>query len=202
MSTSAVKRYTVEEYLALERASETKHEYFDGEIFDMAGASRAHNRIAANLVQQLSNALDDSPCEVYPSDMRVKLPTGLYTYPDVSIVCSEPQFEGDRQDVLLNPMVIVEVLSPSTEAYDRGRKFRNYQTIESLREYVLVSQDRMQVEHFARRPGSDQWLLTTVDDPTGTITLPAIDCALSMAEIYAKVESIEADAGPPRPSSR
>ncbi len=141
MSAEAAGRrtWTPAEYLAWERAAPDKHEFLGGEIFAMAGASFAHNKIVGNIVGELRDALRDRPCDVTPSDLRVKIPAvGLYTYPDAVVVCGEPQFEDDKLDTLLNPTVIVEVLSDSTEAYDRGKKFRYYRTIPSLRDYVLV----------------------------------------------------------------
>ncbi len=199
MSTAAIKRYSVAEYLAIERESDVKHEFFDGELFAMAGGSRAHNLLSLNMAAELRDALKHSPCEVYPSDMRVELPTGLYAYPDVSVVCSEPRFEGDRQDVLLNPLVIVEVLSPSTEAYDRGTKFEHYGRLPSLREYVLVSQDRVNVEHFSRSSADEDWVFTRSTGTDTTTRFAAIDRALALSGIYAKVEldSIGAAAAPP-----
>lgn len=186
--TAAVKRLSVSEYLALERASPIRHEYFDGEVFAMAGATEPHNLVASNVLRKLGNLLEDRPCRVYGSDMRIVCPTGLRTYPDVSAVCGPPQLEDEHRDTLLNPVLLVEVLSPSTERYDRGRKFKNYQTIESLREYVLVSSDEMRVEHFARQSDADQWLLTTYADPSGVVRLTGLDVAIPLAEIYAKVE--------------
>ncbi|MGD9854379.1 MAG: Uma2 family endonuclease [Planctomycetaceae bacterium] len=188
MSIAALKRYTVDEYLALERASDVKHEFFDGEIFAMAGGSRPHNLISLNIASELRAALEDSPCEVYPSDMRVKLPTGLYTYPDCSVVCADPQFDGKQQDVLLNPLLIVEVLSPSTEAYDRGTKFEHYGQLPSLREYVLVSQDRINLEHYVRADANSPWVLARSGAADATTSFAAIDRTLTLAKIYAKVE--------------
>jgi Uma2 family endonuclease len=186
MSTAAIRRLSVDEYLAIERDSEVKHEYFDGELFAMAGATEQHNLIVASLIREIGNQLKSRRCRVYPSDMRVVCPTGLRTYPDVSVVCGEPRFEGERRETLLNPLSIIEVLSPSTEAYDRGRKFRHYQTIESLSEYVLVAQDRPQVDHFVRQK-SGQWLLTTVADLSASVVLTAIGCTEPLTEIYADV---------------
>lgn len=188
MSTAAAKRYTVDEYLALERASETKHEFYDGEIFAMAGASESHNLIVGNVLTALNQALRDQPCRVYPSDMRVRCPSGLHTYPDVTVVCGDPQFEDGQRDTLLNPLVIIEVLSPSTEKYDRGNKFENYQAIPSLRENVLVLQERIRVEHYTRREDADEWLLKSVNDSGATVAFPAPGCQVSVAEMYAKVE--------------
>lgn len=159
MSSLPKARFTPQQYLALERAAETKSEFFNGEIFAMAGASREHNLIATNVVRELSAQLKGRPCETYPGDMRVKVSeTGLYTYPDVVVVCGEPRFEDEHGDTLLNPTLVVEVLSPSTEAYDRGEKSSHYRRLASLAEYVLIAQDRCHVERYARRPDG-LWLL-------------------------------------------
>lgn len=188
MSTAAIKRYTVEEYLAMERESDVKHEFYDGEIFAMAGGTRAHNLISLNIAAELRDALKDTPCEVYHSDMRIKLPSGLYTCPDVSVVCSEPQFEGARQDVLLNPLLVVEVLSPTTEAYDRGAKFEHYAQLSSLREYVLVSQHRVNVEHYVRTDSGGDWVFRRSTIADATTRFAAIERQLTLSGIYAKVE--------------
>lgn len=200
MST-ALKRLSVTDYLTFERASDTKHEFFDGEVFAMAGASEPHNLIAGNLIGELRNALRQSPCRVYPSDMRVVLPTGLRTYPDVVVVCDKPQFEDDRHDTLLNPLVIFEVLSPSTELYDRTRKFAHYRTCPSLREYVLVSQDQSLVEHFARQPETGQWLLTAHDSLDADLELPALQIRIPLREVFAKVEFPAEEPLPPPPDT-
>lgn len=194
MATGALKRYTAEEYLALERAAETKSEFFDGEIFAMAGASARHNLIVANLIREAGNALKGRSCDVYASDMRVCSPSGLWTYPDVTIVCGKPIFDDDELDILLNPTVLFEVLSRSTEAYDRGRKFRHYGTLESLREYVLVSQEQRWIEHFARQPDG-RWLLTSVSE--GRVELPALDISLAVDEIYDRVTFDDAEEATP-----
>ena len=134
---------TPAEYLAFERQSDVKHEYFRGELFAMAGASRQHVTISTNLAYLLVGQLKGRPCDVFNGDMRVKVsPTGLYTYPDASVVCGRPRFEDKELDVLLNPTVIVEILSKSTEAYDRGEKFAQYRTLDTLTDYLLLSQDR------------------------------------------------------------
>ena len=188
MSTAAVKRYTVEEYLAFERASrDVKHEYYDGEIFAMAGASLPHNLVVGNLVTALNQRLRDRDCMVCPSDMRVQSPTGLYSYPDVSIVCGTPELADEHNDTLLNPLIVIEVLSPSTEAYDRGKKFGHYKTISSLREYVLVAQDRTAIDHFARQDDG-RWLMTSVNDLSSELVMPALDVAVSSGDVYAKVD--------------
>jgi len=187
MSSAATKkRFTPQEYLALERKSETRSEYYNGEIFAMSGASREHNLISVNLLRDIGNQLEDRPCEAYTSDMRVSIEaTGLYTYPDVSVVCGEPRFQDLEVDTLLNPTVIVEVLSPTTEAYNRGVKFRHYRRIGSLREFVLISQDRMMVERFTRQ-GND-WVLSDMTDPDQVLKLESIGCQIPLGRIYAKV---------------
>lgn len=146
------KTWTVEEYLELERSASDKHELFAGEIFAMAGASYEHNQIVGNLVTALNLTLGER-CRVLPSDMRLHVrATGLYTYADASVVCDRPELTDDRPPALLNPLLIFEVLSDTTESYDRGKKFENYRTIPSLMHYVLVAQDRVLVEHYARQP--------------------------------------------------
>jgi Uma2 family endonuclease len=188
MSALAKPRLTPEEYLAKERKAEFKSEYFAGETFAMAGARPSHNVIVGNVIGELHPQLKPRPCRVYPSDQRVKVsPTGLYTYPDVIVVCGKPQFEDEEGDTLLNPTVLVEVLSESTEDYDRGRKFVHYRTIESLREYVLIAQDECRVERFERQP-DNTWVLWATDRMEDALELPAIGCELPLAEIYHKVE--------------
>jgi Uma2 family endonuclease len=182
------KMYSPQEYLALERKSSYKSEYWDGEIFAMAGASERHNLISLNVGAELRTQLRGRNCRVYPSDMRVRIPaTGLYTYPAIIVVCGKPQFEDREQDTLLNPTLIVEVLSASTENYDRGRKFQNYRSLASLTEYLLIAQDEVHLEHYLRRP-DQQWLLTETQDRQGTLHLPTIECTLAVAEVYDKVE--------------
>ena len=192
MSSQANKRYTAEEYLALERQAECKSEYYAGDIFAMAGASRWHNLIVTNVVRELSLQLKERPCTTYPSDMRIKIsPTGLYTYPDVTVVCGEAQFEDTQQDTLLNPTLIVEVLSEYTEAYDRGGKFAHYRKLTSLMEYVLIAQTKPHVEHYVRQP-DNRWLLAEADSLHQTLHLPSIDCHLVLAEVYDKVDIVVA----------
>jgi Uma2 family endonuclease len=188
MSSAAFKtRCTPEQYLALERKAPEKHEYYDGEIFAMAGASREHNLIVGNLHGELRAQLLDRPCEAYMSDMRLLVSaTGLYTYPDVTAVSGEPQFEDIEVDTLLNPNVIVEVLSPSTEAHDRGRKFAHYRRLESLREYVMVAQDQVHVERYTRQ--GNEWLLTELSRLEDTLRLESIGCTVALHRLYAKVQ--------------
>ena len=176
-----------EEYLARERRAEIKSEYHDGEVFAMSGASRAHNLIVTNFVRELSLRLRDRDCEVYPSDMRVKVdPTGLYTYPDVIVVCGEPAFEDEHIDTLLNPTLLIEVLSESTEAYDRGKKFEHYRKLETLQGVVLVTQDEAHAERFTRQPDG-QWLLGEASGLEAALHLASIDVTLPLADIYDKV---------------
>ena len=189
MSHQTKKRYvTPEEYLTFERAAEYKNEYFDGEIYAMTGASRKHNLIAGNIGGSLWQQLRGKPCEVYPSDMRVRIPSAnLYTYPDVVIVCGEPQFEDAHVDTLLNPTLLVEVLSKSTASYDRSVKSGYYRTLPSLAEYLLVSQHEYHVaQHTKRKDG--RWLLADIRGPEGRVELPSVGCVLSLADVYEKVE--------------
>lgn len=188
MSTVSIPWISVAEYLARERRATTKSEYYRGEIFAMAGASREHNLIAGNLVRLVGNELLERPCEVYPADMRVKISaTGLYTYPDVTVVCGEPQFEDHHGDVLLNPTVLFEVLSESTEAYDRGTKSSQYRQLPSLQELVLVAQDRYSVERLTRQPDGG-WLLTEWTSAADVMSLESIGVRVALAEIYRRIE--------------
>lgn len=187
MSSMPRSRLTPEEYLARERRAETKSEYYQGEVFAMAGARRRHNLIVANTIAALCNALLDRPCEVYPSGMRVLVePTGLYTYPDVSVVCGSPQFLDDIEDALLNPLVLVEVPSKSSEARDRGRKFAQYRTLESLQDYILISQEEHRIERFSRQQNG-LWSLADAGGLDATIDIPSLGIVLPLAGIYAKV---------------
>ena len=179
---------TPAEYLAFERAqTDARHEYLNGKITMMAGASLAHNRIVSNLVATLHAQMRGRPCDVFSGDLRVHiLATGLYTYPDIAALCGEPQLEDDASDILLNPAVIMEVLSPSTEAYDRGSKFDHYRSLDSLQTYVLLAQDRYQMEIFHRQEQGD-WLLSVVKEPKAHVSFPAIGCELTLADVYERV---------------
>jgi len=184
---AAERLYTPEEYLALERAAETKSEYFDGRIFAMSGATEDHNLIAGNVFAEIRGQLKGRPCRAYMADMRVKVSeTGLYTYPDVMALCGERLLADGRRDTLLNPGAIIEVLSPSTEAYDRGEKFAHYRRLESLTDYVLIAQDKARVEHYVRQ--GEQWVLTSIDSLDGTLHLASIGCEVALRDIYAMVE--------------
>ena len=188
------KFYTEAEYLALERAAEYKSEFYDGEIFAMAGASLPHNRVKENLSGEIYGRLKGTRCESFSSDMRVKVPKArAYCYPDIVIVCGEPKLEDDVHDTLLNPVVIIEVLSPSTKAFDYSGKFRRYQKLESLKEYVLVSQDECLLERYQRRPNK-AWLLKTFDDIDGEFALMSVSVRIPMADIYRGVDLVS-----PRP---
>lgn len=179
--------FTPEEYIIQERKAQFKSEYLSGRIIAMSGASRAHNLITRNISGELYGQLKGRTCESYTNDMRVRIPSPMsYTYPDVVVVCDEPRFEDDVFDTLLNPTVLFEVLSPSTEAYDRDRKFARYQQIASLREYVLVSQDRVCVEHYRRRRA--QWVLTEFCARADELSLVSIGCELALWDIYALVQ--------------
>lgn len=161
----------------------------------MAGANERHNLIVSNLVGELRSHFKGRPCRVFPSDMRVKVSaTGLYTYPDVIALCGDPSYEDEKRDTLLNPAVIFEVLSSSTENYDRGEKFAHYRRLPSVTDYVLVSQDRFRVEHFSREPDG-RWLLTEVSGASSALDLPGLGCRIPLSEIYDKVE-IEPDSPP------
>lgn len=177
-----------DEYLARERQSPFRSEYHDGDVFAMTGASFPHNVIAANLVGELRQRLKASPCQTVQSDLRVRIaPPNAYVYPDVAVACPPIELEDAQGDTLLNPVLIVEVLSDSTEAYDRGRKFACYRQIPSLREYLLVSQHEARVDHF-RRAGDGTWNLRAVEGLAAVLQLESLGFELPLAEIYAKVE--------------
>jgi Uma2 family endonuclease len=188
MASAAARTYlTPEEYLAFERKATTKHEYLNGQIVAMSGASFAHNFLTMNTANQLYNQLIGGECQVATSDMRVKVTQiDSYFYPDVVVVCGEPRAEDDTFDTLLNPTVVVEVLSPSTETYDRGEKFEHYQQIASLKEYVLISQDKIRVEHYRRQ--ETEWLQTEFQGLEDVLYLLSIGCELRLQDIYRRVE--------------
>lgn len=178
------RRMTPAEYLEFEKTSETKHEYVDGEVFAMAKPN--HNLINANLISELRNRIvaGESNCRVYPSDQRIKIEAiEKYTYPDISIACEDIEFEDDSIPSLLNPVVVIEILSESTEAYDRGKKFTHYRLIPSLREYVLVSQDHCQVETYMRSDVG-RWIYSSAESLEDVVTIDSLDSDISLSEIY------------------
>jgi hypothetical protein len=177
---------TEEEYLAIERAAEFKSEFHDGQMYAMSGGSFNHSVLGARIISLLSSQVRKA-CRVLNSDMRVRIQsTGLYTYPDCSVVCGEPQFFRDQQDVLVNPILVVEVLSPSTENFDRGKKFASYRTIPSLREYLLVHQDERHVEHFSQQPDGN-WLLIDHMGEDATVSIATLSVQLPLSALYASV---------------
>jgi Uma2 family endonuclease len=198
MSAAPKSKLVPAEYLAIERRARFKSEYFNGEMFAMAGASYEHNRAKDNLAAALNTAVQGGPCFALTSDMRVKISaTGLYTYPDIVVVCGEPAFEDDTHDTLLNPQVIVEVLSDSTEGYDRGATFRHYQLIPEFQEYILVSQDEPLCERFVRQP-DDSWLLTKVSNLDGELRFATIQFRIKLSAVFAGVDFPETPGRGPR----
>ena len=175
-----------QDYLELERASSIRHEYADGEIFAMSGGTFEHSAVAANILRELGNALHGRGCNALNSDMRIKIsPTGHYVYPDGSIVCARPRFVDERRDTLVNPRVIIEVLSDSTEAYDRGDKFAQYRSVASIEEYVLASQKEPKIEVFARQLDGS-WMLR-VYGPGERVALRSLECAIEVDRVYVDV---------------
>jgi Uma2 family endonuclease len=188
MGSPARSFITPQEYLARERLAKHKSEYLNGQIFAMSGASPEHVTISKNLIVSLDGQIWRKGCRVYGSDMRVRVEaTDLYTYPDVSVVCGKPRFDADDLDVLLNPVLIAEVLSPTTERYDRVGKFALYSGIASLREYVLVSQSAVHVERYLRRPGG-KWISTETQHLKDTIKLASVPAALKLRDLYRQVD--------------
>lgn len=189
MSVQPKPKMTVAQYLALELETSEKHEYFKGEIYAMGGASFSHALLTGNVTRELGNRLRGKPCRVLPADLRVKVsPTGLYTYPDVVVVCGEPKLEQPG-DTLLNPKLIVEVLSESTERKDRGWKFEQYQAIETLIDYLLVAQDTPRLELFTRE-ADGRWLYLAENRMEASVELISIGCELKLADVYEKVEGL------------
>jgi Uma2 family endonuclease len=188
MSTLPKSYLTPEQYLEIERKAEFKSEYYQGEMFAMSGAREPHILIVGNAMGELRQQFRRRPCKAYSNDMRVRVtPTGLYAYPDVVIVCGDPEFVDDTFDTLVNPTVIIEVLSKSTEAYDRSQKFEQYRTLESLKEYMMISSQRVSVERFTRQPDGS-WNYIARASLEDSIDLKSVDCHLLLADLYEKVD--------------
>ncbi len=188
MTTQTVTYVTPDEYLAAERLSDYRSEYLDGGVYPMTGGSVNHNQITFNLALELGVQLRPRPCRVLGVDLKVRLPSSpKFFYPDLVAVCGELQFHDERRDIILNPDLVVEVLSPSTEAFDRGAKFRAYQTIESLKEYVLVSQNEPLIEQFIRN-GDGEWKYKSAAGLESSLALPSIECTLNLSAVYDKVD--------------
>jgi Uma2 family endonuclease len=189
MSTRVKTPLTPEEYLEIERKAEFKSDYWNGEMFAMSGARLAHNAINVNVTLHLALQLRSRCCQTLANDMRIRTVSNLYTYPDTAVVCGEPQFADGEFDTLLNPNLIVEILSPSTELYDRGLKFEQYRRIESLREYLMLASDRIHAELFTKQPNG-HWTLSEWSAPEDVVPLESCDCRLKLADIYEKVEFV------------
>lgn len=187
MGSNPITKVTAEEYLALDRAAEFRSEFLDGEIVAMSGGSARHARLAAHLMGQLYGALLGSECEAFGSDFRVRISPRMYTYPDVIVVCGKLILADERQDVLLNPKVIFEVLSPSTENYDRGVKSQHYRGVASLQDYILVAQDKVRIEQFTRG-AANTWTLHDYQRPEHVLLIPSIGVSLPLAGIYDRIE--------------
>ena len=179
--------FTAAEYLRIERAATYRSEFYRGEMFAMAGGSPKHSRIKTNVLTELNNRLKGQPCVPYDSDLRIRCRTGLYTYPDASVICGELEFDDEHKDTVLNPTLIVEVLSKTTEAYDRGKKFNHYRTIPALREYVLVSQDEPMLQRFLRNEDGT-WTLTAVSGMDQVLALKSMEVELPLAEVFDRVD--------------
>lgn len=175
---------SVQEYLEQERIAIEKHEYYRGEIFAMGGASKEHNEIFSNVFGDIAHQLKGKGCKPYGSDLRVHIPKNtLYTYPDITIICGEPQFTDDAKDSVTNPIVIIELLSKSTRNYDKGEKFTLYRDIDSLQEYILIDTEKIHVEKHLRHT-DNSWQLNDYKSPEGNFTIDAIQVSLLMKDIY------------------
>jgi Uma2 family endonuclease len=193
MSSQRNTRLSPEEYLAIEREAEFRSEYRGGEIYSFAGASRRHNRVVTNITITLGNQLRDRPCNAYANNMRVLVSeTGLYAYPDVVVTCGEERLLDDHEDTLLNPIVVIEVHSTSTEAYDRGKRFAHYRQVESLRDYLLIAQGQKRIECFTRQEHG-QWLYAEAHEPDAVVRIESIGCDLALSDVYAKVDYMDND---------
>ena len=186
MASLPIPRLTEEEYMRLERAAETRSEFVDGEMFAMSGGTKAHSILAGMWITQLNIKLQGRGCSVFTSDMKVRTRrTGSYLYPDVSVVCGEAQTHKDMDDVVTNPIVVIEVLSPSTEGYDRGKKFSLYREVESLQDYILAHTGAIHVEHFTRQSGN--WLYREYTGEESTMQIASIECEIQLGDLYTGV---------------
>jgi Uma2 family endonuclease len=195
MGLPAKKKLTVDEYLEIERAAQFKCEFFNGEMFAMSGGSLRHSLITTNVIGELRNALEGSPCRVFDSNLRLQVrKTGLFTYADAGVFCGDPEFFDGRKDVVLNPTIVIEVLSPSTEAYDRGDKFNHYRQMPSLRQYLLVTQKQARLELFTKEPNGRWTIEGAIDGLDKSIDLNSIGVTLSASRIYLNVDFDEPEA--------
>lgn len=202
MAVAALQYLSPDEYLSIERAAETKSEYYAGKMYAMAGASREHIIITGSAAAELRQQLRQKPCEVYSTDMRLKVGrNGLYTYPDVIVVCGTPEFTDSKVDTLTNPTVIIEVLSPSTADYDHRAKFEFYRDLDSLQEYIMIWQDRPHVEQYSRQP-SGKWVFSEANGIESMVVLESIGCKLTLSELYHRIEFVDPAAPPIRPAQR
>ncbi len=195
MNAEPILKYTAEEYLELEEASLEKNEFYKGEIFAMAGASIPHNEIVANTLVDIGSYLKDKKCRIYPSDLRIhSIANSLYTYPDISIICNEIETIGKRKNTVTNPTVLIEVLSKTTQDYDRGAKFKLYRDIESLKEYILISSLETLVEKYDKQ-ADGSWVLHEYKSETDTFTITSIDLLITVKDLYRNVdfENVETD---------
>ena len=186
MASNPISKITEERYLAIERAAEFRSEFVDGEMFAVSGGTNRHGRIQRDLLVELSLALEDGPCEPFGSDNRVRVSSRAYVYPDVKVVCGERHAIDEDDDILVNPVAILEVLSPSTEKYDRGLKFQLYRTVDSLKNYILVNQEQVRVEQFTRQPDGS-WTLHDYQGPDQELTIGSIGVAIRLQRIYRRV---------------
>ena len=198
MSTAPALKYkSIEEYLELEEKSLEKNEYYQGEIFAMAGASFAHNQIVGNVMVDIGQFLRDKKCRIFPSDLKVHIESNsLFTYPDLSIICGKPEFWNNRTDTILNPLVIIEVLSPATKDYDHGEKFTLYRNIASLKEYILISSTEVRLEQYIKQ-APNEWKFIEYQSAEEEITIPTISFSTLLQEFYRDVDFSLAKETPP-----
>ncbi len=196
------KWVSLEEYFEMEEAAEERSEYFSGRVFAMAGASPDHSFITINVGSELRSLLKGSPCRVFGTDLRINVSeTGLYTYADAGVVCGEPLLDPNQKRAILNPKVIIEVLSPSTESYDRAAKFDHYSTIDSFTDYLLVSQNKPRVEHYRRERSEDEWILRVAHGPDSSVKIESIGIEVRLSEVYAGIKFSDSDEHALRPST-